>query len=231
MAVTPSRAWIAKRLRWSKVMSGLSPLPLLWLECRDSVLDLPMELPGWWWSVKSNRDRCRDHRACHQFSFLDMQKYLRFLWSVQISNWHGVPSRCYKFILIFKCMTAKIIFYFKLLLVCGSWLYNRTILAIPSSSKITLPMNLTDMLVGNSPMHLAGRCVMPGSSSNGQSSKTIPISSLCHYISRKTMTKWHVWVAESWEFGCLLTVTSWAWVPKGQVAQNGRTVLEAVSLE
>ena len=25
-------------------------------------------------------------------------------------------------------------------------------------------------------------------------------------------------VAKSWEFGCLMTVASWAWVPKGQVA-------------
>ena len=37
MAVTPSRAWIAMRLRWSKVMSALSPLPLLWLEHQDSI--------------------------------------------------------------------------------------------------------------------------------------------------------------------------------------------------
>ena len=38
-------------------------------------------------------------------------------------------------------------------------------------------------------------------------------------------------VAESWEFGRLLTVASWARAPKGQVAQNVRTALEAVSLE
>ena len=92
-AVTPSRAQIAKRPRRSKVMSVLSPLPLLWSEHRDRASDLPMELPGRWWSVKLNQNRCRDHQACHRFSFLDMQKYSRFLWSVQISNWHGVPSR------------------------------------------------------------------------------------------------------------------------------------------
>ena len=86
MAVTPSRAWIAKRLGWSKVMLALSPLPLLWSEHWDRALDLPMELPGWWWSVKLNWDRCRDHQACHRFSFLDVQKYSRFLWSIQISN-------------------------------------------------------------------------------------------------------------------------------------------------
>ena len=86
MAVTPSRAWIAKRLRQSKVMLALSPLPLPWSVCWDRVSELPMELLGQWWGVKSNQDRCRDHRACRQFSFLDVQKYLRFLWSVQISN-------------------------------------------------------------------------------------------------------------------------------------------------
>ena len=64
-----------------------------------------------------------------------------------------------------------------------------TIPAIASSSKITPPMNLTDMSVGNSPMHLDRQCVMPGSSSNGHSSKTILISSSYHYASRKTMTK------------------------------------------
>ena len=61
MAVTPSRAWIAKRLGWSKVMSALSPLPLPWLECQDRASDLFIELPGRWWSVKLNQDRCRDH--------------------------------------------------------------------------------------------------------------------------------------------------------------------------
>ena len=37
-------------------------------------------------------------------------------------------------------------------------------------------------------------------------------------------------VAESWEFGHLLTVASWAQAPKGWVARNVRTALEAVSL-
>ena len=60
MAVTPSRAWIVKRLRQSKVMSALSLLPLPWSEHQDSMSDLPMELLGWWWSVKLNWDRCRD---------------------------------------------------------------------------------------------------------------------------------------------------------------------------
>ena len=39
------------------------------------------------------------------------------------------------------------------------------------------------------------------------------------------------WVAKSWEFGHLMTVASWAWVPKGQVAQYWRTALVAVSFE
>ena len=86
MAVTPSRARIVKRLGQSKVMSALSLLLLPWSECQDRASDLPMELLGRWWSVKSNRDRCRDHQACLQFNFLDVWKYLRFLWSIQISN-------------------------------------------------------------------------------------------------------------------------------------------------
>ena len=44
------------------------------------------------------------------------------------------------------------------------------------------------------------------------------------------LCNWCTRVAESWEFGHLLTVTSWAWAPKGRVAWNGRTALEAVSL-
>ena len=93
MAVTPSRAQIAKRLGQSKVMLALSPLLLPWLEHQDRASDLPMELLGQWWSVKSNWDRCRDHRACLRFSFLDVWKYTRFLWSIQILNWHGVHLR------------------------------------------------------------------------------------------------------------------------------------------
>ena len=83
MAVTLLRAWIAKRLSQSKVMLALSLLLLPWLECQDRALDLPMELPGRWWSVKSNRDRCRDHQACLWFSFLDVWNYSRLLWSVR----------------------------------------------------------------------------------------------------------------------------------------------------
>ena len=93
-AVTPSRARIAKRLGQSRVMSALPLLPLPWLEHRDRASDLPMELPGRWWSVKLNRDRCRDHQACCQFSFLDVWKYSRFLWSVQILNWRGICKAC-----------------------------------------------------------------------------------------------------------------------------------------
>ena len=38
-------------------------------------------------------------------------------------------------------------------------------------------------------------------------------------------------VAKSWEFGHLMTVASWAWAPKGRVAQYQRTALVAVSFE
>ena len=61
MAVTPLRAWIAKRSRWSKVMSALSLLLLLWSGHQVRASDLPIELLGWWWSMKSNWDRCREH--------------------------------------------------------------------------------------------------------------------------------------------------------------------------
>ena len=42
---------------------------------------------------------------------------------------------------------------------------------------------------------------------------------------------WCMQVAESWEFGRLITVASWAWVPKGRVAQYQRTALVAVFFE
>ena len=40
---------------------GIVSAPTLWSKHWDRALDLPMELPRWWWSVKLNRDRCRDH--------------------------------------------------------------------------------------------------------------------------------------------------------------------------
>ena len=55
-------------------------------------------------------------------------------------------------------------------------------------------------------------------------SKLLPICGTWLY-------NWCTRVAKLWEFGCLLTVTLQAWVPKGWVAQNWRTALVAVSFE
>ena len=87
-------------------------------------------------------------------------------WLIEEILAHKWTNNCYEFILIFNIEWLQNMILLKLLLVCGSRLYN-----------------------------------------------------------------WHVRVAESWEFGRLLTVVSWAWAPKGQVAQNRRTALVAVSFE
>ena len=52
----------------------------------------PILLSGTCFSIKSNLDRYKAHLAYFLFNFCIFMKYLRFLWSVQISNLTTVPS-------------------------------------------------------------------------------------------------------------------------------------------
>ena len=53
----------------------------------------PILLPRTYFNIKLNLDQYSAHLACLQFSFCTFIKYLRFLWSIQISNLAIVPSR------------------------------------------------------------------------------------------------------------------------------------------
>ena len=92
-ACSPSKALIANKFRVSKVRFWLSSILDPWSDLWLNASGLPIVFLGQWCKRKSNLAKSNNHWACLWFSFLAVMKYLRFLWSVQISNWCSVPSR------------------------------------------------------------------------------------------------------------------------------------------
>jgi len=92
---TPSRAHTARNSGQRRTMFSLSEVLFLWSALLDSASGLPMVRLGQWWNKKSNLARCKDQWAWRQLSFLAVMKYLRFLWSVQISTrWVTSSRKC-----------------------------------------------------------------------------------------------------------------------------------------
>ena len=93
VSFTPSRARAARNSSRRRTTFSLSKAPFPWLALLDNAFGLPITRPGRWWSRKSNLARCKDQCAWRQLSFLVVMKYLRFLWSVQISTKWVAPSK------------------------------------------------------------------------------------------------------------------------------------------
>jgi len=50
-----------------------------WSGLYNEALDLPIDFPGQWYSLKLNLVRYNNHHACLQLSFLAIMKYSKFL--------------------------------------------------------------------------------------------------------------------------------------------------------
>ena len=112
LSMITSTSFVLFTSNYSSLTSISSSLSLFTPTSQSSLLlklsAFSILLSGICLSIKSNLNKYRAYLACLLFNFCTFMKYLRFLWSVQISNFVVIPFR--KYLYAFKYLTTANIF-------------------------------------------------------------------------------------------------------------------------